>query len=370
MMMVYFVRLYENIDVRPKWVAPKYPGDSSSTEYGMLTFCAPDAGCVLNGEDDAGAEVMFDGTSSKWSAVLSAGAVVVSLIHVPLIHIAPRSPSLRSPTLSRDLVTGYGEALGTPTRSIESGADVPLSAGGAVTIFDDEFSGNTLSSSWSAAFGSNPNNRERECYQPRNVSVSGGFLNETAVVGRSCGADCPPTSTVVCPFTSGGVQWTNFSFTYGTVTVRAKFAGGIGAWPAIWLLGSDCQQPNWLTSTCDWPSPGSNEIDIAEILGSNDRRVNQSLHTEDSYGSVVLSKCEPLVSAANRQWHTYSLTWAPESLTWRIDGVQTCQTTTLIPTTPMFLIINTAVGGVGVGRVKASTLPQTTEIDYVRVTQP
>jgi beta-glucanase (GH16 family) len=260
--------------------------------------------------------------------------------------------------------------LDIPSRPIEISSDVKRSASDVATIFDDEFSGHTLPTTWSVAQGSNQSNAERECYRPGNVSVSGGFLNETAVVGRTCGAYCPPTSTNLCPFISGGVQWANFSFTYGTVTVRAKFAGGIGAWPAIWLLGSNCQQPSWLTSTCDWPSPGSDEIDIAEILGSNDRRVNEAIHTEDSYGSDVDPRCEPLVSAANKQWHTYSLIWAPDSLTWKIDGVQTCQMTTSIPTTPMFLIINTAVGGTGAGRVEPSTLPQTTEIDYVRVTQP
>lgn len=307
---------------------------------------------------------------TKWRASLGVGAVGLSLVVVLGSQLALRTTDVHSSESSHLFAASTVGDEGIPSHSLETGNDAPRSEGDVVTIFDDEFSGHTLSSSWSVAHGSNPNNRERECYQPNNVSVSGGYLTETAAVGRTCGAYCPPSSTNVCPFISGGVQWSNFSFTYGTVTVRAKFAGGIGAWPAIWLLGSDCQKPNWLNSTCDWPSAGSNEIDIAEILGSNDRRVNESLHTEDPYGNVVLSKCEPLVSAANMQWHTYSLTWSPESLIWRIDGVQTCQVTTLIPTTPMFLIINTAVGGVGVGRVKPSTLPQTTQIDYVRVTQP
>jgi beta-glucanase (GH16 family) len=66
--------------------------------------------------------------------------------------------------------------------------------------------------------------------------------------------------------------------------------------------------------------------------------------------------------------HVYTLIWASGSLTWQIDGVQTCQITCYVPTTPMFMIINTAVGGIGGGTVKNSTLPQTTQIDYVRVT--
>ena len=60
--------------------------------------------------------------------------------------------------------------------------------------------------------------------------------------------------------------------------------------------------------------------------------------------------------------------FGPSSMTWQIDGVRTCQTTSFVPTTPMFMIIDTAVGGVGGGAVKNSTLPQTTEVDYVKVT--
>jgi hypothetical protein len=35
----------------------------------------------------------------------------------------------------------------------------------------------------------------------------------------------------------------------------------------------------------------------------------------------------------------------------------------------MFLIINTAVGGIGGGTVDPSTLPQTHQVDYVRVSR-
>jgi beta-glucanase (GH16 family) len=164
------------------------------------------------------------------------------------------------------------------------------------------------------------------------------------------------------------VQWSTLSFTYGTVTVRAKMAGGSGTWPAIWLLGADCQNPSWLASySCNWPSPGSNEIDIAEVLGSNHSRVNEQIHTTQSDGTYFLPNCDPAVN--NLAWHTYTLVWAPGSLTWKVDGVQTCQMTTLVPSTPMFLIINTAVGGVGAAQVDTSTLPQETQVEYVRVTK-
>jgi beta-glucanase (GH16 family) len=145
--------------------------------------------------------------------------------------------------------------------------------------------------------------------------------------------------------------------------------GGVGTWPAIWLLGTNCQQPSWLVSQCNWPAPASNEIDIAEILGSIQNRVNQRVHTEYSNGTPAAIGCNPLVTNVANNWHTYTLIWAPGSLTWLVDNVSTCHITTLVPNTPMFLIINTAVGGIGVGRVKNSTLPKTTQVDFVRVTQ-
>lgn len=302
------------------------------------------------------------------------------LIIAPVLLVANfvwvESPSVFATALS----TGRGSSAAVEQRvsslyrvipTENSGPESNSHASGSEhTIFDDEFSGNMLSSEWIAARGSNPSNDERECYSRQNVSVGGGYLLEKAEVGRACGAYCPPNSASLCPFTSGGIQWSKLSFTYGTVTFRAKFAGAIGSWPAVWLLGSECQTPSWLTSTCNWPAPGSSEIDIAEVLGSNDHRINEQLHTEDSLGNAQIPKCEPLVSAANLNWHTYSLIWTAQSLTWTIDGVQTCQMTAFIPSTPMFLIVNTAVGGVGAGRVVASQFPQTTQVDYIRVTQP
>ena len=48
-------------------------------------------------------------------------------------------------------------------------------------------------------------------------------------------------------------------------------------------------------------------------------------------------------------------------------GAQSCTISSNVPTTPMFLIMNVAVGGFGGGTVNNSTLPQTMYIDYVKV---
>jgi beta-glucanase (GH16 family) len=238
------------------------------------------------------------------------------------------------------------------------------------TIFDDEFRGNVLSKSWDLVQGANSSNQELECYLPSHVSVSKGALREIATVGSTCSSACPPPSGTSCSYYSGAVQWRAFTFTYGTVSVRAKLAGGVGTWPAIWLLGRDCQKPSWITNSCNWPAPGANEIDIAEILNSNHTHVNQQLHTMDSNGNRYSPQCYPKTTNVSLNWHVYSLTWTSTSLTWMIDGRRTCQVNVRVPTTPMFLIINTAVGGIGAGRVAPVSFPQTSTIDYVRVSQP
>jgi Glycosyl hydrolases family 16/Bacterial Ig domain len=289
--------------------------------------------------------------------------------------------------------TPYGWAATWDTTTVPNGSYVLVSeafnAGGSaysagVTItvsnpltaipppmFDDEFQGSTLSSAWTAvADPGDASNQEQECFSPQNVTVTGGMLEEEAEVGSIAKCYCPPApaSTKPCGYISGAVQWTSLSFTYGTVSVRAKLSGGKGTWPAIWLLGTNCQSPTWLENNCAWPAPGSNEIDIAEILQSNLTKVNQQVHTENSSGASESPGCTAPTSDVSQNWHTYSLIWAPGSLTWEIDGVPTCKTTSYVPSTPMFMIINTAVGGAGGGTVQNSTLPQTTEIDWVTVT--
>jgi len=132
----------------------------------------------------------------------------------------------------------------------------------------------------------------------------------------------------------------------------------------------------WIGSgtSCPWPAPGANEIDIAEIQPEpigNPAVVNQAVHTEGAGGARVDQGCGsgPVSTCPTNAagWHTYSLIWAPGSLTWEIDGRQTYSLTQDVPSTPMFLIINTAVGGTGV-TVDNATLPQTTAVSSVEVT--
>jgi beta-glucanase (GH16 family) len=252
----------------------------------------------------------------------------------------------------------------------EAGADAKIETqpesgateGGVSYAFDDEFDGTSIDTNlWTIPnqHGDMTNN-EAQCYVLENATESGGYLRETVT---SQATDCPGSG--MASYSSGAVQMRKFNFTYGTVEVRAKLAGGSGPWPAIWLLGADCQYPNWLTNTCPWPNPGSDEIDVAEILNSNHAAVNEQIHSGGNNPGCNGPASPPVDEA----FHIYKLVWRAGSLDFWIDGKSTCTLTSSVPSHPMFLIINLAIGGAG-GSIDKATLPQTTMIDYVRISTP
>ncbi len=232
----------------------------------------------------------------------------------------------------------------------------------------DEFNGSAVQTNlWTVMDQQgDTSNGEVECYLPSQVAESGGFLTETLMVQT---VTCPPgtpNSTNPLPYESGAVQMRSVNFTYGTVTVRAEMGSGSTAWPAIWLVGAACQEPNWLThpeNACGWPSDeaDSAEIDIAEVKGRdpNPRTVWQNLITSGGTQS-----CKPTTKATNKFYHVYELEWTPAAVVWRIDGKETCRFTSYVPSHPMFLIINTAQEKSG-GRL--SKKPEITSVDYAHI---
>ena len=235
-------------------------------------------------------------------------------------------------------------------------------AGSQTVLFYDDFTSGTLSADWTILNrpGDSSNN-ELECYTPNNVAIVGGVLQLTAQVDSSCQG---------YNYTSGTVQWTSFNYTYGTIEIRAKMAGGQGTWPALWFLGHNCQTTN-ITSAdnvppCNWPALGSDEIDLVEIMKGSVTYYNPQVHSAGNSPECLIG---PLADVS-QNWHVYKTTWSAGQLVFNVDGgAQTCTISSNVPTTPMFLIMNVAVGGFGGGTVNNSTLPQTMSIDYVKVTQ-
>ena len=233
--------------------------------------------------------------------------------------------------------------------------------GGWRLMFDDEFVGTRLDTAkWTVAdYGGSPANGEQQFYSPADVSVSDGALVLTSERRPFNGA----------PYASGRVTSDGlFSFTYGRVDFRVKDPVGRGLWPAVWLLGEGCGKGS-TTGSCMWPNPGAQEIDMLEQIGSQPTADYMVLHygvRDSSY--KVCSYTGPDLSAG---YHNYSLLWGPGQIVWYVDGVQRCaQVVTAAFNTPMYLVINAAVGGYWPGSPDATTtFPQRMLVKYVRVYQ-
>ena len=215
-------------------------------------------------------------------------------------------------------------------------------------IFQDEFDGSELDGSkWITAFpwGRTSTTTPRMIYRPENVLVSGGTAR--LVAKKEAFNGYPYTSGIIT--TSG-----KFTLQYGFIEMRARVPGGKGLWPAFWTL-----PPNG-----KWPP----EIDIMEILGHRTETVHLHYHFSRR-GDFGTQHTGPDFT---EDWHTFAVSWQPDSITWYVDGVEQNRLANpaIIAAEPMYLVANLQVGGSWPGNPDATTpFPATYEIDYIRAWQ-
>jgi beta-glucanase (GH16 family) len=261
-----------------------------------------------------------------------------------------------------------GTALAGPAR-----ADAP-DAGAAAVAFSDTFDGPAGaaadSSKWQIETGDNVNNHERQYYTPgnRNAALDGqGHLVITARRENPANYQCWYGT---CQYTSARLNTSGkFSAQYGHVEARMKIPRGQGMWPAFWMLGTDLGQVGW---------PNSGEIDVMENVGFEPSTVHGTLHGPGYSGSGGIGAAYTLPNgqAFADAFHTFAVDWAPDSITWSVDG-QVYQRRTpadlggrqWVFNKPFFLILNLAVGGYWPGDPDGSTVfPQQLIVDHVSVT--
>jgi beta-glucanase (GH16 family) len=224
--------------------------------------------------------------------------------------------------------------------------------------FDDEFSGTTLdttkwSTGWLASGITTPvNSTERECYDPDQVTVSGGALNLALITkSESCG--------IADPVYASGMVNTNgkFSYTYGFLQARVWVPaatgepGTIADWPAVWTDGQN------------WPTDG--EDDIFEGINGRACAHFHSPVSPDGIGAEhgtaevpAISGCVPETLTGG--WHTFGADWEPGSVTYYYDGKDIGSVTSGVTSAPMFVILDYASG-------PPYQAPDTMKVDYVRV---
>lgn len=229
-------------------------------------------------------------------------------------------------------------------------------------VFSDEFTGQQVDYfKWNVQDLASSRNNEEQYYTPNNVGLDRGQLRLTSeresFQGRA--------------YTSGAVDtYRKFSFTYGRVEIRARLpVMGQGIWPALWMLGEGC---NPVGQPCPWPTAGSNEIDILEATNTPTMLYNDSHHGTQLGQSMSPGRCERPVEDLSKGFHTFALEWeAGGVLRWYLDDEQVCERQ--LPgffDAPMYLFLNTAIGGALPGPVADDTaFPQRFDIDSVRVYQ-
>ena len=240
----------------------------------------------------------------------------------------------------------------------------------AVT-FADEFDGPAGTppdpGKWQLEIGDNVNNHERQYYtnSPSNASLDGqGNLVITARRENPNNYQCWYGR---CEYTSARLNTSGrFTQTYGHFEARIKMSRGQGMWPAFWMLGDNIGGVGW---------PQCGEIDIMENVGFEPSTVHGTIHGPGYSGAGGIGAPYSIGGAFADGFHTFAVDWAPDRLTWSVDG-NVYQTRTpadlggrqWVFEHPFFMILNLAVGGYWPGDPDGSTpFPNTLTIDYVRV---
>lgn len=238
-------------------------------------------------------------------------------------------------------------------------------------VWSDEFDGAAIASAnWTFETGNNGGwgNNELEYYTSRsqNAYVTNGLLH---IVARQ-------ESLGGFNYTSARMKSQNhFSKQYGKIEFRAKMPSGVGFWPALWMLGNNFPSVGW---------PACGEIDIMENKGGVPGQVQGTIHYSNSSNQHVQSTGIYNFPAGNgaTNFHTYLLSWAPNSIQWSVDGqlyeTQTSWSSSTGPypapfNQPFYFIMNLAVGGNYVGNPSTNSIntnaiwPGDMQVDYVRV---
>lgn len=228
-------------------------------------------------------------------------------------------------------------------------------------------------------------NYEEQWYAPENAFQRDGKL---VIEARKAAFPCPAYKEDESNWRTSRewVEWTSaslitkdkFSFLYGRVEVSARIPVCKGAWPAIWLLGSDLP----------WPANG--EIDMLEYYqhdGVPTILANACWAGDTEENAEWDSSYTPLTHFTDRdpawvtRFHVWRMDWTPEKIRLYLDNellneIDLKRTingkargTGINPFhSPQYLLLNLALDT----RVKdynRADFPMRYEIDYVRVYQ-
>lgn len=220
-------------------------------------------------------------------------------------------------------------------------------------------------------------NAERQYYIPDAARLDGGGNLVIAATRMPVYTADNPDGLVTernpyfCYYLSA-CEWTSaryvteekVAFLYGRIEARMKMPEGVGTWPALWMLGTDINQVGW---------PLSGEIDIIEGLGRDPMSAYGTIHGPGYSAGDSFGKAITLDDALSADFRTYAVNWAPDYISWEVDGEVYHEATPndvapndWVFNKPHFLIMNLAMGGSFPGNVDPRLEDAELTIDYLR----
>jgi len=152
------------------------------------------------------------------------------------------------------------------------------------------------------------------------------------------------------------------------IEIRARIPEGKGIWPALWMMGSNVNQVGW---------PKCFEFDIMEFVGKEPGTIHGTFHWWESDADPSKTHKNKgtniKVDDLHKKYHTYGFERVGDTAKVFVDDqlyFSMAAPAKAYPgsfSAPVYLLINTAVGGEWGGAIDDSIFPQKFYVDYVRV---